>query len=553
MKKSFLHTGLIITLAGGLFACQGDGGSTTSTPQKMNLNTYKGMLTYAKSTAPALAKNLAAAKSESTGQLSFVVSGESSLFLSSVIVHYYKDTDTQTTYNRCESEFIVSSTVMGTVAEDKNEVEFNPGTYTSTDTANYNLCGEYTNSTTGQSGCPGLIRDFDAGNVDAVSFEYHYTGKSGGGSYAICLNKNNAANGTETIANWSPQTLSIAVSCTLNSYCGFSQDYSITLPYQWRPILVMTNKQWDGNLGGFSGADAKCMTDDNVKASQGFRSPWKALISKEGGSNNATEVGLTYYRSDLTTRIATATNGNLVGKNSLENSISTIDPSPLVEGLAWTGAYGGTAIANQTDCFAWTNNDSGYRAVIGVGVKNSDEWWLFPIVLAHETTCSDSRRLYCVQQREIGGALPVVTVMDVQHKTNGDVVIIPESNGFKIPQGSALRTLPTATGVATYELVMQTDGNLVYYKCSDKECTYGKSVWSSNTTNGSYAIFQSDGNLVVYNSTPGVSWGASTDGSKSFAVPLANPYLQLQDDGNLVIYKSTSTEYTDNTAVWAIK
>lgn len=76
-------------------------------------------------------------------------------------------------------------------------------------------------------------------------------------------------------------------------------------------------------------------------------------------------------------------------------------------------------------------------------------------------------------------------------------------------------------------LVLQTDGNLVYYNHSNYP------VWSTATNGkgGAILIMQSDGNLVLY--TAGYAkalWYTSTSGSGS--------YLAAQNDGNLVVYKS---------------
>ena len=79
-----------------------------------------------------------------------------------------------------------------------------------------------------------------------------------------------------------------------------------------------------------------------------------------------------------------------------------------------------------------------------------------------------------------------------------------------------------------YELVMQTDGNLVLYYQSQAD-----PLWDSRTDGnpGATATLQTDGNLVVYaanGTTP--LWAATTSGR----APDAN--LVLQDDGNLVLY-----------------
>ena len=92
---------------------------------------------------------------------------------------------------------------------------------------------------------------------------------------------------------------------------------------------------------------------------------------------------------------------------------------------------------------------------------------------------------------------------------------------------------------------MQADGNFVVYNQNN-------AVWASNTNGQGSApfnlIMQSDGNLVVYANTQNCqantactpTWASNTAGNGT------GPYnLVMQDDGNLVIYDST------NTATWA--
>jgi len=61
---------------------------------------------------------------------------------------------------------------------------------------------------------------------------------------------------------------------------------------------------------------------------------------------------------------------------------------------------------------------------------------------------------------------------------------------------------------------MQVDGNLVFYKLNEDGIP-GKVIWASNTDNhsGAYAVFQDDGNLVLYSDdTPRkVLWASFTD------------------------------------------
>ncbi|MBF0436373.1 MAG: hypothetical protein HQL77_13490 [Magnetococcales bacterium] len=74
----------------------------------------------------------------------------------------------------------------------------------------------------------------------------------------------------------------------------------------------------------------------------------------------------------------------------------------------------------------------------------------------------------------------------------------------------------------------------------EKQCVKGSCVQSGG--NGTYyAVFQSDGNFVMYNSSWGAEWDTNTNGSR------ANK-LVMQTDGNLVVYHDTSPKWASNTA-----
>lgn len=89
--------------------------------------------------------------------------------------------------------------------------------------------------------------------------------------------------------------------------------------------------------------------------------------------------------------------------------------------------------------------------------------------------------------------------------------------------------------IGNTELTFQSDGNLVDYVA-------GKAVWSSRT-NGhpdSYAVFQADGNFVVYEVTaaaPKALWSTHTAGTKANRITLAGNGQILVTRGATVLVK----------------
>ena len=127
------------------------------------------------------------------------------------------------------------------------------------------------------------------------------------------------------------------------------------------------------------------------------------------------------------------------------------------------------------------------------------------------------------------------------------------SNGFTsipngTPQNAVCGRIASGTGLpfvnpvvdscdARYELVLQSDGNLVEHNTSLQ------TVWASGTTNPSFpssVFMQSDGNLVIKDASNNVLWATGTFGNPG-------AYTRLQTDGNLVVYS------TNGTPLWSAK
>lgn len=92
-----------------------------------------------------------------------------------------------------------------------------------------------------------------------------------------------------------------------------------------------------------------------------------------------------------------------------------------------------------------------------------------------------------------------------------------------------------------YKAVFQTDGNLVVYRGSGNNPM--QAIWASNTAGqgATRLTLQTDGNMVIYRSyTP--LWNANTHNRMATRVG-SPPTINMQTDGNLVIYGSDNRPY----------
>lgn len=103
--------------------------------------------------------------------------------------------------------------------------------------------------------------------------------------------------------------------------------------------------------------------------------------------------------------------------------------------------------------------------------------------------------------------------------------------GDTLTEGQALFS-PLGEG---FELILQTDGNLVEYLVSA-----GRAVWSSRTSGAGETLrFQTDGNIVLYSSTNHALWSTGTFG--------ANPATVFGVNVNGALYAATA-----RTLLWSV-
>jgi hypothetical protein len=113
--------------------------------------------------------------------------------------------------------------------------------------------------------------------------------------------------------------------------------------------------------------------------------------------------------------------------------------------------------------------------------------------------------------------------------TNATRATVAPATGSTLSGGSTLQAGQSIwSSNGSYELLMQTNGNLVEYGPSG-------AIWATGTpSSGAYAAMQTDGNFVVYTSGGAPLWQSGTGGSSgSFVLTVeTNGYLVITDNGN---------------------
>jgi len=138
---------------------------------------------------------------------------------------------------------------------------------------------------------------------------------------------------------------------------------------------------------------------------------------------------------------------------------------------------------------------------------------------------------------------------ELVQQSDGNLVLYHLSNGKK---GALWGTMTASPGAFT---IMQTDGNLVVYSKARK------ALWASNTGRhgGAFLAVQNDGNVVVYSKAKKALWsrhefigelppGYRLKPGMVVLSPSRRYFLVQQTDGNLVLYRGAL--FGKKTALW---
>lgn len=158
--------------------------------------------------------------------------------------------------------------------------------------------------------------------------------------------------------------------------------------------IFVTASAYNGNLGGISGADAKCASDANKPAT----GTYKAYIVD--GTNRrlcttayctgtsehidwVTTIGRNYIRADQSVLIGQAAFAGLL--SSMSNGISS------ASNASWTGMA--ITYVSGSNCTSWTSSSGAVQGYTGDSQATGN-----PHYQNSAPVCSTTNRLYCVEQ-----------------------------------------------------------------------------------------------------------------------------------------------------------
>lgn len=154
-------------------------------------------------------------------------------------------------------------------------------------------------------------------------------------------------------------------------------------------IVFITSQEYDGNLGGVSGANQKCQMHAK---NAGLSGTFKAWIADDN-SSPWTSFARSTVPYVMTNGMQIAPNWQALITSNLENKLDVNEfGKKHVNAGAWTGTDEGKKLEN---CRGWTTNDSGEGGTEGCSSTTDSRWGR---TNCGENWCSSKYRLYCFQQ-----------------------------------------------------------------------------------------------------------------------------------------------------------
>ncbi len=176
-------------------------------------------------------------------------------------------------------------------------------------------------------------------------------------------------------------------------------------------LIFVTSQIYTGDLGGYSGANAKCQS---AAAAQGFPGKYKAWIDGNTSQTNGAQSPISHPVVEYSTPFGSIYSGRVIAANyaeltsgTLQNSIGQNEFGQSSDAFVWTGlnpdgteAPGGYQMVSCTDPItqvAWTSSSNSDSTRGGVGrTSYTNSWWTNSGY--GPQTCGNANHLYCLQQ-----------------------------------------------------------------------------------------------------------------------------------------------------------
>ena len=165
-------------------------------------------------------------------------------------------------------------------------------------------------------------------------------------------------------------------------------------PPEWN--VFVTSGDWTGDLGGFSGADAKCQT---AASSAGLSGTYMAWLSDDSlNPDNRFPNRGTPKAFRLTNGSIAANNWSDLTDGNLDTEIDWDENGVIRNSPVWTNTtVSGIAIPGALDCNSWTDGTPGESGQGGASYTTNSYWTDATPVAPGGATCDNSHPLYCFQ------------------------------------------------------------------------------------------------------------------------------------------------------------
>ena len=165
-------------------------------------------------------------------------------------------------------------------------------------------------------------------------------------------------------------------------------------------LVFITSGTYDGNLGGFSGADAKCQAEADANSLGGTYKAW--LSNKDdtiSPNKNFTQATVPYKKVDGTT---VASDYSDLVDSTIDSHINVYpNGNSASSSSVWTNTHssGNSTVYydssyNSHDCSGWSSTSG--SAVYGANYNSG--WLLNTWTWVNVTNCDSSLRLFCFEQ-----------------------------------------------------------------------------------------------------------------------------------------------------------